>query len=244
MRTSLCVIIALFSVALLNAQDAESILKKVDENLSAKTRYVEAEMIIRTPRGERKIVSRSWIMGEEKAFTEYLSPPREKGTKMLKLADKLWIYSPASDRVIQISGHMLRQSVMGSDLSYEDMMEDSRLRENYSGQVTDIDTLDGKICWVLSLTAKSREVSYYKRIVWVDTLHYLPVRTDLYGVSEKLLKRITFSDFRKIGNRIYPFRMTFKDMLKSGEGTIFRVKNLKLDISIPERYFSRAVLRK
>ena len=50
------------------------------------------------------------------SYTEFLSPPREAGTKMLKLQDELWTYTPATDRVIRISGHMLRQSVMGSDL--------------------------------------------------------------------------------------------------------------------------------
>jgi hypothetical protein len=42
---------------------------------------------------------------------------------MLRLENQLWIYSPSTDRNIQNSGHMLRQSVMGSDLSYEDMLK-------------------------------------------------------------------------------------------------------------------------
>ena len=37
----------------------------------------------------------------------------------------------ADDRTIAISGHILRQSVTGSDLSYEDMMEDRALRQTY-----------------------------------------------------------------------------------------------------------------
>jgi hypothetical protein len=36
---------------------------------------------------------------------------------MLKLGDQLWTFSPSTDRTIQIAGHMLRQSVMGSDMS-------------------------------------------------------------------------------------------------------------------------------
>jgi hypothetical protein len=56
--------------------------------------------------------------GQERAFREYTFP-RGKGTKMLKLGDQLWTFDPRTDRTIQISGHLLRQSVMGSDLSYE-----------------------------------------------------------------------------------------------------------------------------
>ena len=50
---------------------------------------------------------------------------------MLKINDKLFTYSPQTDRIIQISGHMLRQSVMGSDMSYNDVMEDKPLNQLY-----------------------------------------------------------------------------------------------------------------
>jgi hypothetical protein len=36
------------------------------------------------------------------------------------------------DRTIQIAGHMLRQSVMSSDMSYEDLMEDPKLVNLYA----------------------------------------------------------------------------------------------------------------
>ena len=110
----------------LNAQNpsAREIIEKVDKNMSADSRVSTSKMVIHNPRNIRTIESKSWSMGEKKSYTEYLSPPREQGTKMLKLEDQLWIFSPSTDRILQISGHMLRQTVMGSDLSYEDMMED------------------------------------------------------------------------------------------------------------------------
>jgi len=121
----------LFSLAWGQSPSALSILKKVDENLTAESKIVKSKMIIHGRRSSRTIVSKSWIEGIDRSFTEFLSPPRERGTKMLKLGDNLWTYSPATDRIIRISGHMLRQSVMGSDLSYEDMMEDPVLHRIY-----------------------------------------------------------------------------------------------------------------
>ena len=98
----------------------QDIIKAMDHNLNAKSRVMTSKMIVHGRRTSRTIESRNWVVGIDQAFTEYLSPPREAGTKMLKLYDKLWTYSPQTDRVIQISGHMLRQSVMGSDMSYND----------------------------------------------------------------------------------------------------------------------------
>ncbi len=78
---------------------------------------------------------------------------------MLKLGDDLWIYDPGTDRSIQISGNMLKQSVMGSDLSYEDMMEETHLLENYQAELKGEIKYDGRACWIIELTAKSSGVA-------------------------------------------------------------------------------------
>ena len=115
------ILISILSFAFLlgqsNDMSVQDIIRAMDENLNAKSRVLTSKMVVHGRRTSRIIESKNWVIGIDLAFTEYLSPPREKGTKMLKLGDKLWTYSPQTDRVIQISGHMLRQSVMGSDLS-------------------------------------------------------------------------------------------------------------------------------
>ncbi len=63
------------------------ILKKVDENITSENKIITAKMIIHLRRTSRTMEFKSFIQGTEKAFTEFLSPPREKGTKMLKLED-------------------------------------------------------------------------------------------------------------------------------------------------------------
>ena len=110
------VILIIFNQAYSQQLSANEILKKIDANLSSENQIITSKMVIHGMRGERTIESKSWTEGTEKSFTEYLAPAREKGTKMLKLGDQLWMYSPGTDRTIQISGHMLRQSVMASDL--------------------------------------------------------------------------------------------------------------------------------
>ncbi|MCF6237744.1 MAG: outer membrane lipoprotein-sorting protein, partial [Candidatus Marinimicrobia bacterium] len=111
--------------------DGLEVMQRIDENMVSENQVVESTMIVHGIRSSRTITSRGYMVGAEKSFSEYLSPPREKGTKMLRLDDKLWIYSPGTNRVIQIAGHMLRQSVMGSDPSYEDFTEAEELAEAY-----------------------------------------------------------------------------------------------------------------
>ena len=113
----------------------EEILQRVDRNMVVEQAVSVSTMIIHGRSGTRTITSKAWTKGEHNAFVEYLSPPREKGKKMLRLGDMLWTYTPEpNDRIITISGHLLRQSVMGSDLSYEDMMENDKMTIRASTQ--------------------------------------------------------------------------------------------------------------
>ena len=246
MKTIKIIIFLLLANAFVNAQNypsGKTILDKVDKNMSAKTRILTASMEIGTERTKRTIVSRTYGEGDHKAYTEYLAPVREKGTKMLKLDDKLWIYSPSTDRTIQISGHMLRQSVMGSDMSYEDMMNDKPLLELYNAEVTATETIEGRECRELTLTSIAAEINYFSRKIWVDQQQFVPLKEDLFAKSGKLLKRITFSDIQKVQGRWYPMSFLYKDMLKEGTGTKMTIQEIKLDTDISPVYFNLGSLK-
>jgi outer membrane lipoprotein-sorting protein len=232
----------LFSSALLAQPSGKEILDRIDANMSADTRYVKSKMVIHGPRSSRTVESESWAQGIS-SFTEYLAPAREKGTKMLKLEDKLWIFSPSTDRTIQISGHMLRQSVMGSDLSYEDMMDDRTLADVYDAGVTGEETIGDRECWIVEMKATVEDVAYQMRKLWVDKSRFIPLKEELYAKSGKLLKKTELSNITQHGSRWYPGKITFKDMLKKGAGTEFIVDEIKFDVEIPEHLLSKAALR-
>jgi len=225
------------------AQTADEILEKVDKNMSAENRIIESSMTIHGRRNSRTMTSISYSVGDKQSFTEYLSPAREAGTKMLKLTDKLWIYSPSTDRTIQISGHMLRQSVMGSDFSYEDMMDDRKLTDMYNATKTDNEEIDGRNTFVLELVAKVDDVSYHSRKVWIDVERFVPLKEELFAKSGQLLKRTTLSNMQKIQEKWFPMHMVYKDMLKSGDGTEMNISSIKFNQDIPEYIFTKAALK-
>jgi len=163
---------------------------------------------------------------------------------MLKLENELWIYSPSTDRTIKIAGHMLRRSVMGSDLSYEDYMEDPKLSNIYEAILIGEETLGGRACYLLELTAKKDEVAYQKRKMWVDKERYLPLREERYAKSGTLLKTFVINEVFQLENRWYPKKMTFKDVLQKGEGTEFIIDSIEFNVQIPDYVFSKASLRK
>ena len=238
------IVILFGSILVANSQDGAEILKKVDANMSSDTQVSESQMIIHGKRKSRTVVSRGYSEGDKRSFSEYLSPAREKGTKMLKLEDRLWIYSPSTDRTIQLSGHMLRQSVMGSDLSYEDMMEDRKLVDMYNVIVAGEEIIDGRKVWILDMNAKVEDVAYVKRKAWIDQERFVPLKEELYAKSGQLLKRVVMSDIARIDGRWYPKKMNYKDVLKDGKGTDFVVIDIKFNEKIPEHLFSKAALKR
>lgn len=223
--------------------DGNLIMEKVDQNMSSKNRIFESSMTIQGKRNSRTIISSTMSEGTKKSFTEYLSPASEKGTKMLKLQNQLWIYSPSTDRIIQISGNMLRQSVMGSDLSYEDMMDDRKLTEIYSAIVVGEVKIDDRNTFIVELTAKVDNAAYYKQRMWIDQERYVPLREELYAKSGQLLKKVEMKEVQKIQGRWFPTTIIYKDMFKDGNGTEFKMNSLKFNQEIPEYIFSKAALK-
>ena len=223
---------------------AAQIIERVDRNALSDGKVIVSRMVIHGRRGARTVEAKSWQRNIEDSFTEYLAPPRDKGTKMLKLGDQLWTYSPETDRTILISGHMLRQSVMGSDLSYEDMMEDPYLQHMYDAEIMGGETVAGRPAWVLELKAKKKEVAYDKRRIWVDKERFVIVKEDLYAKSGKLLKQVSVNEMMRVEGRWVSKAASYKDVLKEGDGTEMVIESITFKEDIPEYIFSKASLKK
>jgi outer membrane lipoprotein-sorting protein len=141
-----------FSLSAQNFPSGKSILDKIDNNMSSKNRTLTAKMEIESARGTRTIEFKSWSEGDKKSFTEYLAPARERGTKMLKLENQLWIYSPSTEGYAD-SGHMCVISLWVA-ICVRDLMNDTPMLERYKAEVTAERTVDGAMCWVVTYSHK------------------------------------------------------------------------------------------
>jgi outer membrane lipoprotein-sorting protein len=223
----------------------EEVLRKIDQNMVVEQALSITRMIVHGRSGSRTIRSRVWRKDDDKALVEYLSPSREKGKKMLKLGGKLWNYVPEpNDRIITIAGHLLRQSVMGSDLSYEDVTENDKLVHCYAAAIEGEEAFSGRNCHVIKLTAKKRDVAYHSRRIWVDKERWLPLKEERYAKGGRLLKTFEIIESFRIDNRWYPKKMIFKDVLSRGRGTEYIIESIDFKVTIPDHKFTKASLRK
>lgn len=235
---SLFLLLAFLLPMVARAATVDEILAKVDSNMTFDTRETTIRMTV--TKGERVKTYRmhSYGRGVDESAVEYLEPARDKGTKMLKKSSELWLWLPGYEKVTKMSGHMLRKSMMGSDMSYEDMMQASGWRTLYTGVVAGEEKIDGRTCWKLELKANTPEVSYPRRLVWVDQQTSIPLRQELYALSGMLLKVWTMTDVKDFGGRQFPTRMIIEDKVESGSKTELVFETMNFAVALQEEVFS------
>jgi outer membrane lipoprotein-sorting protein len=226
------------------AQTAEEILEKVDGNTVVGSARYQAKMVISLGGTIREKEFSGYAKGKEFAYMEFTSPARDKGTRFLKIGDEMWIYLPSVEKATKIAGHMLRQSMMGSDFSYDDVAQNERLLDLYEAELVGTDSIDGKACYAVELVAKVKEVSYYSRRIWVTKESYIPLREELFAKSGKLMKEITVSEFEKIGAHNYPTRVKMVNKLRKDTYTELILEEVELDVTIPSKIFSKSYLER
>jgi len=219
---------------------AEIILKKVDANRLYGSASMNGVMRIKG-RVLRVKRLRMWQRGEDDALAVFTNS-EDEGTKFLKLRNQMWIYYPEVEEVIKISGHLLREGMMGSDFSYEDAMDNKQLLDDYAVTLTGNEIIASRSCYVLELKAKRRGVSYPKRMVWVDKKQYVIRKMDLYSLSGRLLKVMSMGKVRKIKGKYIATWMRMENRLRKKSYTEFEIRNLRLDVKLPKRMFSKEYL--
>jgi outer membrane lipoprotein-sorting protein len=123
------------------------------------------------------------------------------------------------------------------------MMDDRKLTDVYSSEVSGSETIDGRGVVILELTAKVSDVAYHSRKMWIDSERFVPLKEELFAKSGQLLKRTVLSDVRQVEGRWFPFVVVYKDMLKQGGGTEFRITSIKFNQNIPAYIFTKAALK-
>jgi outer membrane lipoprotein-sorting protein len=230
--------------SMLFALSGEEVIKKVDENTVVGSISYSAKMVISFGGKIREKEFNGFVQGEELAYMEFTAPARDKGTRFLKINDEMWIYIPSVERATKIAGHMLRQSMMGSDFSYDDVVENEKLLDMYEVELVGSDSVNDRETYKLQLTAKVDEVNYFYRSLWVDKETYIPVKTELYAKSGKLMKEVMVVDFQKLDGYNYPTKIIMTNKLRKDTYTELSLEKIQLDAIVPSKVFTKAYLER
>jgi outer membrane lipoprotein-sorting protein len=226
---------------------AAELLRRVDDNEIYAAIEYDGEMVIEY-QGRRFVKTmKAWARQNTDSFIEFTNP-EDRGTKYLKKGGRLYVYSPDTEEVMLISGHMLKESMMGSDMSYEDTIENETLSARYDPAIAGSASwpFNGadRDCWILDLTAKRRTESYPKQKLWLDKetgdcLHY-----ELFALSGAKLKEYNLLQVEVLGGRRFPVEIELRDLLRKNSKTTMIMRNVALDRPIADSVFSQRNLER
>ena len=246
MKKILLIVLIVFSASLVFSQASPNpmtLLQSIENNEIYDTIYYEGEMIIEY--NNRTIVKtmNAWARGNDDSFIEFTNR-EDAGTRYLRTRGRLFVYSPDTEDVMLISGHMLRESMMGSDMSYEDTMDNEPLSTRYTPVLTGSQTINGRPAWVLELTSLSRTENYPTRRLYIDQENNDLLRQELFALSGAMLKEYNLLRVEIIDGRRFPVEVEFRDLLRRGSRTVMRMNNVILDRPIPDSRFTDRELRR
>jgi hypothetical protein len=119
---------------------------------------------------------------------ETVAPARLKGRKLLMRGNDLWSYMPTIKRPIRVGFQQrLTGEVSNGDIARTNFAKD------YDAKLEGTETVKGRSCYKLGLTAKHKEVTYRSLTYWVEKGTCNPVKADFYALSGKLLKSGEYS---------------------------------------------------
>ncbi|MFW6208630.1 MAG: outer membrane lipoprotein-sorting protein [Spirochaetota bacterium] len=218
-------------------ETAEQVIRKLEENQVHETARSEGKMIINDRFGEKVTTFKSWAEGEEKTLIEFTSR-QERGQKILRTNDEIYLYFPDAAEVIRLQGAALRDSVLGSDMSYEDMTGGKGILDDYHAELLGTENVDERQCYKIELTAKGRGVAYPKENIWIDTEMYVTRKVHMFSLSGKLLKEMRIQDYTTQSGKTFPVRFVIEDKMKRNSSTEFVIESIEIGADIPASRFS------
>jgi outer membrane lipoprotein-sorting protein len=234
------ILILTFSLAAalsLSAITAEEIIENVERNQINEAERIEGSMIISDRFGSRVKTFISYASGADKMLLEFTNP-EERGQKILRLEDEIYLYFPEAEEVIHLQGAALKESVMGSDFSYEDMTGEGDLLNQYQVTLLGEQTIEGRRHYHLELEARKRGLAYPRQEAWVDAETWVITRAHAYSLSGRLLKEMELGDIRKVAGRYIPHTIIMRDAMKKNSSTQMRIEAIDLAADLPPDIFS------
>lgn len=228
-------------VSLLLMLTGEEILRQLRENLSYESSKFVAEIEIK--KGKRVITKSFNGLSTHSNFLIEFTNPEDRGVKYLKVGHDLFVYLPDIDDMVRLSGDMLKQSFMGSDLSYQDLMEEDPLR--YYRVIETADTvIEGKSYKILELEDTTGNAQYQRVKLIVDIAKNTWLKEELYTKGQRKLKEMEVLEYRSVKGKYYPVKVVVRDFRLKDSYTTLTLKEIDFNIPVPPRIFKKEYLRK
>jgi outer membrane lipoprotein-sorting protein len=209
-----------------------------------KSSVATVEMQITKPDFQRSISMRFWSLGASKILVRIVQPKEDAGTAILKLGNKTWYYLPKANRTVEMPASMMMTSWMGSDFTLNDLMNPASLTEDYVITTSFEGPREGVPVSEYTLTPKpAAAVVWGKIVLEIRQADTMPIWQRYYDEDGKLIRELSFSEYKTIGGRLIPTRLVMRPVDPPGEQTIVTYGDIVFDGPVSEDVFSLSNLK-
>jgi outer membrane lipoprotein-sorting protein len=227
-----------------NAGRAKEIVDRVDRLLRGNSSIGTMTMEIQSTHWKRTLETKVWSKGTDRALILILAPAKERGTATLKSGDNIWNYLPKVARVIKIPTSMMMGSWMGSHFTNDDLVKESRMIRDYAIEISFEGEREGTAVWEFTLTPlPDAAVVWGKILLQVRQKDLMPTWQRYFDEDGKLVRTLTFSDYRETDGRLVPMKMTMRPVDEPNEYTLVAYRDLHFDVPLEDDFFSLRRLR-
>ncbi len=222
---------------------AESIVRKVDELYRASTSEALVEMEIITPHWQRTLKMRVWSRGMKDTFIRILEPKKEEGVATLRIGNEMWNYLPKTNKVLKVPPSMMMSSWMGSDFTNDDLVKEFTFIESYNFEMTTPENPQEGILYVKCIPKPDLPIVWGHIVVAVQENNFMPLWQNFYDEKGQLMREMTFKEVKTFGDRKIPSVLELIPTTKEGQKTVLRYMEAQFDIPLAEDIFTLRNLR-
>ncbi len=245
---ALIVVVPLFlSTRSSYAATASGILRNVREAASFKTVAMRIDMVLTDSIGQRRDRSFEWYAvdtdGVHKRLIVIDAPDTIKGTKYLLItrgrSTTQYVYMPSMHKVRRIGVAELRESFLGSDLSYDDLKNSSYLSWHNTLLKGDVCPEEKVRCFVVQSLPPTKDGGpppYSKIVQWIRSKDYVPVYAEFYR-GRDVAKTLRVQEIKSIEGRSIATR-TYIHNPVTGHSTLVTIRHVLIDRPIDGSLFT------
>ena len=235
-KTLLFFILLLITISIVSAQSAKNIIDKMEEVMDFTTLSFNAT-IKNTDKMGSTTQSFEAIQNSNGDTLLTVTSGMDKGQKILRLSDEIYIYYPDADEIIRLSDSGLSGSFLGSDFSYEDLSGDDDYDKRYNYDLKGDEEYNGIDCFCISFNAKKLSETYQKMEILIDKERYVPIVERLYSKSGRLLKTIYYDGYSD--EPYFPSKVKTENAVKKSNKSEMNVTNIVFNKKIDNSLFDK-----
>jgi outer membrane lipoprotein-sorting protein len=219
-------------------QEVRDMVRAAFDHYRGKASRATVEMVIHRPSWQRSMTMEAWTKGETQSLIRITAPAKDEGNGTLKNGRDMWTYNPKVNRVIKLPPSLMSQSWMGSDFSNNDLAKTDSIINEYTHTLAGTETSGShKVYVIKSMPNPGAPVVWGMQELKIRDDHLLLSQT-FFDESLAPVKKMTASDIRIMGGRLFPATWKMQETGKEDQYTLLLYHKLAFLSDLPERLFT------